>query len=92
MIRRRRFEPAISLKHQLALYAKAARDLASHLQLGPEKDELLARAAWADASATHLRWAPLRSSRPARVEPRRGEGAAAARAVALKGQRKLRQR
>jgi hypothetical protein len=50
MIRRRHFERAISLKDQLASYAKVARELASRLPPGPERDDLTERARWADTT------------------------------------------
>jgi hypothetical protein len=44
---------ADSIEDQLALYAKVARELASRLPPGPERDELTERAQWADTRAAH---------------------------------------
>ena len=44
---------ADSIKDQLALYAKVARELASRLPPGPERDELTERAQWADTRVAH---------------------------------------
>jgi hypothetical protein len=51
--RRRRFKHNISLQERLALYAEAARQKASLLRPGAEKEELLRKARQADTAA-HL--------------------------------------
>ena len=53
MLNRRRFEQSTSLKDRLAAFAKEAREKASLLQPGIEKDELLKKARQADV-ASHL--------------------------------------
>jgi hypothetical protein len=53
MISRPGLNGADSLKDQFALYAKVARELASRLPPGPERDELTKRAQWADTRAAH---------------------------------------
>jgi hypothetical protein len=63
MTSRPRLKGADSLKNQLALYAKVARELASRLPPGPERDELTERAEWADTSAAHC------PRRPRRIHP-----------------------
>jgi hypothetical protein len=50
---RRRFRQKLSLQDRLAIFAKAAREKASLLPPGAEKDELLRKANQADA-AVHL--------------------------------------
>ena len=57
MSRRRRIEHKSSLTERLALYAKAAREKASLLQPGAEKDELLHKAGQADRAADLTEWA-----------------------------------
>jgi hypothetical protein len=57
MITRRRFKQKLSLKDRLALFAKAAREKASTLAPGAEKDELLRKAAQADTTAHLDDWA-----------------------------------
>jgi hypothetical protein len=51
MTKRRRFKQLLPLQDRLASFAKTARELAAHLPLGPEKDELLRKAERADATA-----------------------------------------
>ena len=41
-------EPTVSLKDGLALYAKVARELARRLSPGPERDDLIRKAQWAE--------------------------------------------
>ena len=53
MSQRRRFKQKLSLKDRLALFARAAREKASRLPPGAEKDELLFKARQADTTA-HL--------------------------------------
>jgi hypothetical protein len=56
-MQRRRFKQKLSLQDRLALFAKAAREKASLLPPGAEKDELLRKAQQAD-TAVHLNeWA-----------------------------------
>jgi hypothetical protein len=43
------FKPKVSLKNELVLYAKVARELASRLPPGSERDNLIRRARWADS-------------------------------------------
>jgi hypothetical protein len=50
---RRRLKQKLSLKDRLALFARAAREKASLLPPGAEKDELLRKARQAD-TAVHL--------------------------------------
>ena len=54
MINQPRFKGADCLKDQLASYAKVARELASRLPPGPERDELTERAQWADTRARRI--------------------------------------
>ena len=44
------FRSVVSLKDEFALYAKVARDLASRLPPGPERDHLIRRARRAEAT------------------------------------------
>jgi hypothetical protein len=53
MTPRRRLKHKLSLQDRLALFAKAAREKASLLRSGAEKDELL-RKAWQADTAAHL--------------------------------------
>jgi hypothetical protein len=53
MLRRRRIKQKLSLKDRLALFARAAREKASLLPPGAEKDELLRKARQSDTMA-HL--------------------------------------
>lgn len=50
---RRRFKQTTSLRDRLASFAKEAREKASQLPLGPERDDLLKKARQAD-TASHL--------------------------------------
>jgi hypothetical protein len=54
---RRRYKPKLSLQDRLALFAKAAREKASLLPPGAEKDELLFKARQADTAAHLNEWA-----------------------------------
>ena len=64
MVNRRRFEQSTSLKNRLAAFAKDARERASLLQPGIEKDELFKKARQADV-ASHLDdWADSPGLRP----------------------------
>ena len=64
MQRRRRFKQTISLKERLASFAKEAREKASELRPGPERDTLLKKARQAD-TASHLdEWANSRGLQP----------------------------
>jgi len=66
MQRRRQFKQTISFKDRLASFAKEARERASRLRPGPEKDELLKKASQAD-TASHLDdWANSPELRPPR--------------------------
>jgi hypothetical protein len=56
MIPRRRFKQKISLRDRLAYFAKAAREKASLLPPGAEKDELLRKARQADTTAHIEEW------------------------------------
>lgn len=53
MLKRRRFIQKLSSKDRLALFAKTAREKASRLPPGAEKDELFHKARQADTTA-HL--------------------------------------
>lgn len=57
MQRRRRAKQTVSLKDRLASFAKEATDKASHLPLGPERDELLKKARRADTASHIDEWA-----------------------------------
>ncbi|MEH2569827.1 hypothetical protein [Bradyrhizobium sp. AZCC 2289] len=57
MTTRRRFKQKLSLQERLALFAKAAREKASLLRPGAEKDELLRKARQADTAAHLNEWA-----------------------------------
>jgi hypothetical protein len=57
MPQRRRIRQKLSLSERLALYGKAAREKASLLQPGAEKDELLRKAGLADTAAHLNEWA-----------------------------------
>jgi hypothetical protein len=54
---RRRLKQKLSLKDRLALFARAAREKASLLPPGAEKDELLRKARQADTTAHLDDWA-----------------------------------
>jgi hypothetical protein len=56
MIPRRRFKQTLSLRERLATFAKAAREKASLLPSGAEKDELLRKAGQADTTAHIYAW------------------------------------
>lgn len=56
MTARRRLKHYLSLKERLALFAKAAREKASLLRPGAEKDELLRKARQADTAAHLEEW------------------------------------
>ena len=56
MILRRRFKQKLSLEHRLGLFAEAAREKASLLLPGAEKDELLRKARQADTAAHLKQW------------------------------------
>jgi hypothetical protein len=56
MITRRRFKQKLSLKDPLAFFAEAAREKASLLPPGTEKDELLRKAEQADTVAHLSDW------------------------------------
>ena len=51
MIKRRRFKQTLSLRDRLAYFSKAAREKASLLPPGAEKEELLRKARQADMTA-----------------------------------------
>ena len=50
-------EPTVSLKDGLALYVKVTRELASRLPPGPERDNLIRRAQWANSISHREDWA-----------------------------------
>nr|WP_249129725.1 hypothetical protein [Bradyrhizobium japonicum] len=56
MASRRRFKQTRSLKDRLASFAKDAREKASSLPPGAEKDELLRKAGQADTTARAAIW------------------------------------
>ena len=56
MASRRRFKQTRSLKDRLALFAKDAREKASSLPPGAEKDELLRKAGQAETTAHAVAW------------------------------------
>ena len=56
MKHRRRFQQHLSLEKRLALFAKAAREKASLLRPGAERDELLRKARQADDAADLDEW------------------------------------
>ena len=56
MASRRRFKQTRSLKDRLAWFAKDAREKASSLPPGAEKDELLRKAGQADTTARAAIW------------------------------------
>lgn len=64
MARRRRIQHKLSLPERLALYARAAREKASLLQPGAEKDELLRKAEQADTAAHLNEWASSHGLQP----------------------------
>jgi hypothetical protein len=53
---RRRFKQSVSLKDRLAAWAKQVRVEADLLPLGPQRDELLAKARQADAACRLSDW------------------------------------
>ena len=53
---RRRFQQDLSLQERLALYAEVARQKASLLRPGAEKEELLRKACQADTAAHLSGW------------------------------------
>jgi hypothetical protein len=58
-------KPLVSLKDECALYAKVARELASRLPPGPERNDLIRRARRADATyqlEDRANWARMFSS------------------------------
>jgi hypothetical protein len=57
MTRRSRFEQKLSLLDRLAAFAKDARERASRLPPGVEKDQLLRKAGQADTAAHLDHWA-----------------------------------
>jgi hypothetical protein len=56
MIPRRRFKQKLSLRDRLASFARAAREKASFLPPGAEKDEWLRKARQADTTAYIEEW------------------------------------
>ena len=50
-------EPTVSLNDEFARYAKVARELASRLPPGPERDNLIRRAQWANSISHRGDWA-----------------------------------
>jgi hypothetical protein len=66
MLDRRRFRQRLSLKDRLASFAKAAREKASLLPPGAEKDELLFKARQADTAAQLHEWANSPGLQPPR--------------------------
>lgn len=64
MLRRRRFKQKLSLKDRLALFARAAREKASLLPPGAEKDELLLKARQSDTIAHLNNWLTSPGLRP----------------------------
>jgi hypothetical protein len=57
MLKRRRFKQTESLRDRLSTFAKDARDRASTLPAGPEKEDLLKRARQADTASRIDEWA-----------------------------------
>lgn len=57
MTERRRFNRKSTFTQRLALFAKAAREKASILRPGAERDELLRKARQADTAAHLHKWA-----------------------------------
>jgi hypothetical protein len=64
MLKRRRFEQSTSLKDRLTAFAKDAREKASLVQPGIEKDELLKKARQADVAYRLDGWADSPGLRP----------------------------
>lgn len=56
MIQRRRFKQKLSLRDRLACFARAAREKASLLPPGAERQELLRKARQADSTAHFDEW------------------------------------
>ena len=56
MPKRRRFKQSLTLKERLSSFAKEARDKASQLPPGVEKDDLLRRARQADTASRLDEW------------------------------------
>ena len=64
MLERRRFKQTIPLKDRLTAFAEDARQKATELPPGPERDEMLKKARQAD-TASHLdAWANSPGERP----------------------------
>jgi hypothetical protein len=69
MQQRRRFKQESTLQQRLALFAKAAREKASLLRPGAEKDELLRKARQADTAAHLGDWANSPGLQPPKARP-----------------------
>jgi hypothetical protein len=61
---RRRFKQTISLQARLSGFAEDARSKASGLPAGPERDELLKKAALADTASHINEWVNSRGLQP----------------------------
>jgi len=66
---RRRFKQNLSLQERLALYAEAARQKASLLRPGAEKEELLRKARQADTAAHLSGWVSSPGIQPPKQRP-----------------------
>ena len=66
MQKRRRFKQKLSLRDRLACFAKAAREKASLLPPGAEKEEFLRKARQADRTAHLDEWSTSPGLRPPR--------------------------
>lgn len=56
MLKRRRFKQSVSFQDRLAMFASDAREQASFLPPGPEREELLRKARQADAASLMDEW------------------------------------